>query len=797
MQHEAAGRTDGQLLEEYLGRREQAALEVLVRRHAPMVWGVCQRVLRNYHDAEDAFQATFLVLVRKAASIAAPELLPNWLYGVAHQTALKARASAAKRRTRERQVPQMPERAATEPQLWNDLQPLLDQELSRLPDIYRVAIVLCDLEGKTRADAARQLGVPAGTLAARLARGRGMLAKRLARHGLTVSGGALGAMLAQTAEAACVPSSVLSITIKAAPLFAVGQAVATALVSARVAALTQGVLKTMVPTKLKTVLAVLLVLGMIGLGNTLVTTAADRATKAAENAAQDEKAPTASDGAIAANAGKEVEQPAVAKDQPRRDPGWQPMVAELAKDGGLCGIVVDHNTGCVWINVIDKGVYCSPAGAKDFQRVKGYHLSGTNETPGGWLLDPTGKSKRAVTALVHGCQCSVSPDHLATWVCMSEQAKHVNWCAVDWTDPDLKFVLALKHDAGGLLLGSRDGGKTFREVGKGYATGWVFDGQTAVVAQAKTKDRPRPTLMRTTDGGKTFKPCGLHTPVGTGSGQALPKWHDGVLYWLVEGGLIATTDKGKTWKLLSDLDGQYGPVFGKDAKHLFVLTKAGILESTDGGVSWTRPISPPRALNGISPLTWIEYDPPRDLLYLMKRGSDLYKLARGSGPASAKRDQLDTKPTKDQQPEPKSGQRFEGEIDLKTNEGNPGGEGFTVGYRVIVPITLKAGTNFSASVTVVGRNRRVGLLLKDPTGKTLGSSKMEPRTARISIEEVNANGKYTIQVYSDLIGPYTLWVTDTVDQLDRKALEEKISRLENELAVLREKLRAKGKEKPN
>src|SRR6266568_6477238 len=145
--------TDGQLLEDYISRRDEAALAALVRRHAPMVWGVCRRVLPNYHDAEDAFQATFLVLVRKAASIASRELLANWLYGVAHQTALKARATTAKRGARERQVTEMPEPAVGEQDLWHDLQPLLDQELSRMPDKYRVAIVLCDLEGKTRREA--------------------------------------------------------------------------------------------------------------------------------------------------------------------------------------------------------------------------------------------------------------------------------------------------------------------------------------------------------------------------------------------------------------------------------------------------------------------------------------------------------------------------------------------------------------------------------------------------------------------------------------------------------------------
>src|SRR5437660_12429342 len=105
-----ADRTDGQLLECYVRSREEAAFAALVRRHGPMVWGVCRRVLRSHQDAEDAFQATFLVLVRKAASVVPREMVANWLYGVAHQTALKARATTAKRAAREKQVPDMPER---------------------------------------------------------------------------------------------------------------------------------------------------------------------------------------------------------------------------------------------------------------------------------------------------------------------------------------------------------------------------------------------------------------------------------------------------------------------------------------------------------------------------------------------------------------------------------------------------------------------------------------------------------------------------------------------------------------
>src|SRR5262249_34368415 len=154
-----AGLTDGELLEAHLRRRDEAALAALVRRHGSMVWGVCRRVLHNHHDAEDAFQATFLVLVRKAASIVPRDMVGNWLYGVAHQTALKARTTTAKRRRRERTLTGMPEPAMAEQPVWRDLQPLLDEELSRLPDKYRAVIVLCDLEGKTRKEAARQLGV--------------------------------------------------------------------------------------------------------------------------------------------------------------------------------------------------------------------------------------------------------------------------------------------------------------------------------------------------------------------------------------------------------------------------------------------------------------------------------------------------------------------------------------------------------------------------------------------------------------------------------------------------------------
>src|SRR5262249_9375339 len=140
--HERTHMTDGQLLNCFLTQRDEDAFEALMRRHGPMVLGICRRVLANPDDAEDAFQATFLVLVRKAACIKNRELLGNWLYGTAYRAALEAKA--VRRRSRERQVIPMPEPVAPTAELSTDLQPLLDRELSRLPDRYRVPVVLCD-----------------------------------------------------------------------------------------------------------------------------------------------------------------------------------------------------------------------------------------------------------------------------------------------------------------------------------------------------------------------------------------------------------------------------------------------------------------------------------------------------------------------------------------------------------------------------------------------------------------------------------------------------------------------------
>jgi RNA polymerase sigma factor (sigma-70 family) len=267
--------TDGELLGRFLAMRDGEAFESLVRRHSAMVLGVCRRVLGTVQDAEDAFQATFLVLVHKAHSIVPRDAVGHWLYGVAYRTALKARSLSARRIVKERQVKNMPrsDSASRDEHALRDLESLLDEELTRLPEKYQVPLVLCHLEGKSKREIARRLGVPEGTVSSRLARAREMLRRRLTRRGLSFAMGPLVAMLSRDAVGASVPASLLDSTIHAAHLCAAGKAAAP-LVSSKVAALTQGVLKIMFLSKLKIVTAIVFCLGLAVSGLGIVTLAA-------------------------------------------------------------------------------------------------------------------------------------------------------------------------------------------------------------------------------------------------------------------------------------------------------------------------------------------------------------------------------------------------------------------------------------------------------------------------------------------------------------------------------------------
>ncbi|HZU35142.1 MAG TPA: TIGR03067 domain-containing protein, partial [Gemmataceae bacterium] len=206
------------------------------------------------------FQATFLVLVRKATTITPRDAVGNWLYGVAYRAAQKIRVAAARRRSKEVQMAQIPEPATVADGLWHDLVPLLDHELALLPAKYRLPLVLCDLEGKTRKEAARQLGWPEGTVAGRLASARKMLAKRLARHGLPVSAGVLAAVLAESGTQAAVPLTLAVATVRAAT---------GGIVQAGVFSVAEGVVRTMFLSNLKLPMLVLVAFTAVAAGAVL------------------------------------------------------------------------------------------------------------------------------------------------------------------------------------------------------------------------------------------------------------------------------------------------------------------------------------------------------------------------------------------------------------------------------------------------------------------------------------------------------------------------------------------------
>jgi RNA polymerase sigma factor (sigma-70 family) len=264
--------TDRQLLQRFVAGQEEAAFALLVQKHGPMVWAVCQRVLLHAHDAEDAFQATFLVLVRKAGSIRKPELLGNWLYGVAYRTARKARATAARRRALERQAPAMSPEASPVDLAWFELRDRLDEALHRLPDKYRAPLVLCYLQGKTNAEAARLLGWPAGSMSARLTRARELLRERLEERRPAGFCAPLAAVLAVHAGPGQLPLELAETTVQAAVEFGGGPMIGA--IAPSVQALTDSVLQGMNAARRRIMAMLLLLLLAMGLFIGLVAQAA-------------------------------------------------------------------------------------------------------------------------------------------------------------------------------------------------------------------------------------------------------------------------------------------------------------------------------------------------------------------------------------------------------------------------------------------------------------------------------------------------------------------------------------------
>jgi RNA polymerase sigma factor (sigma-70 family) len=262
--HLATASPDDQLLQRYAVERDQDAFAVLVRRHGPLVLGVCSRVLNDWHAAQDAFQATFLVLARKAGSLHRPESLGPWLYGVACRTALKARGKAARRLVCEQRAAVAEAVDQPNDPLWRDLRPMLDEAVAQLPEKYRIAFVLHHLEGLTVAEVARRLGCPQGTIAARLARAKERLRTQLVRKGIALSAAAMAAALSQGTASSAAAWSLAGGAVDAATAVAASKAIGIA--SGSMVALTKGVLQAMSLMKLKIAAGLFLAMGAVGVG---------------------------------------------------------------------------------------------------------------------------------------------------------------------------------------------------------------------------------------------------------------------------------------------------------------------------------------------------------------------------------------------------------------------------------------------------------------------------------------------------------------------------------------------------
>lgn len=253
---------DRVLLERFITRGDEAAFRTLLHRHGPMVLDVCRRVLHDRSAADDVFQATFLVLARKAASVRKRELLASWLYGVAYRTAARANVEAAKRRARESAVGPSPAADPIDDMTVRELFAATHEELARLPEQYRAPLILCYLESRTRDEAADALGCSLATLDRRLQRGRAYLKARLARRGLSLGIALLPTMLAHSSAHALTPTLAAS-TTQAAIALATGQTTAAGVaVSAHAAALSQGVINAMCLTKIKCTAALILTVGL-------------------------------------------------------------------------------------------------------------------------------------------------------------------------------------------------------------------------------------------------------------------------------------------------------------------------------------------------------------------------------------------------------------------------------------------------------------------------------------------------------------------------------------------------------
>jgi RNA polymerase sigma factor (sigma-70 family) len=315
---------DAELLTRYALQREDAAFAELVRRHGPMVLGVCRRVLGNLDDAEDAFQATFLVLAARPRAVRDPSSLANWLFGVARRTSLRLQVEAARRNRYERLSARSEVIEPVDDTSWRELRPLLDAEVARLPARYREAFILCCLEGRTHEEAAKVLGCPGGTVASRLSRARERLRGRLVRRGIAL--GAVTALFVATEAEAAVSSELIGVLGRAAAGRTATVISTASSISPRVAALTEGVLHAMWTTKIKLMATVTLALGVTGFGAGLIFTNAGQVGSAAPSSQRTSQDQDTGD---KRESPREVAKPVDAKPVP---PAKALVDAEKAKD---------------------------------------------------------------------------------------------------------------------------------------------------------------------------------------------------------------------------------------------------------------------------------------------------------------------------------------------------------------------------------------------------------------------------------------------------------------------------------
>ena len=335
----AGGLTDGQLLERFLNQRDdagEAAFRALVERHAPMVLRICRDVLADLHEAEDASQATFIVLACKAGSIRKRDSIASWLFGVASRVAAQAKSRGARRRRHEARVAELAAAAIVTNDARLDWLELYE-EIDRLPEHLRAPLVLCYWKGHSQPEAAAQLGCPVRTLQNRLAQGRERLRNRLTSRGVSPSVGLCEASIGHRGALISVPTTWMETTVRAA-LTTVKLTMAAGAVSAPVAALTEGMLRMMFRAKLKSVVSALLSVSVLTVGMGVLVH---------RTAGAPEQQPQASTAANAASAASRADEPA----RTGKEHGPEIIVrasdlSRIGEDDGLTGMVaIDPKTG--------------------------------------------------------------------------------------------------------------------------------------------------------------------------------------------------------------------------------------------------------------------------------------------------------------------------------------------------------------------------------------------------------------------------------------------------------------------